>query len=347
MLNKNLFEKEEFQNQVEKTFFTLAEFEDYNNLIFKVDNLEEATGDMNYIFPASEAVQICSVISKNQNKNVFLINEAFNENLKNSHTGLMDNFYKLYSGLSKTIFKFLHNKEKEVNLTILNMQSPRIHKENELAEALYLDNTEIKNDIALLRNLGGVNIFAPADASEASYLLKVVEKGFFKNTHNDFSYFRIFSESSPKIFDEEYFEREGNIKEWTGLPEIVYISKNLEAAFQVGIIAYGPILYNALQAAKELEEMNYKVTVLNMSLISSNSASKNEKIAAFVGNFADTHKNILTVEEHSKVGGVGSLVAEIVSANPNHFNIKVERMGLEDDLSPRNIIAKCEEIMRF
>lgn len=347
MLNKNLFEKEEFQNQVEKTFFTLAEFEDYNNLIFKVDNLEEASGDTQHIFPATEAVQICSTISKNQNKNVFLINESFNENLKNSHTGLMDNFYKLYNGLSKTIFKFLNNKEKEVNLTILNMQSPRIYKENELAEALYLDNLEIKNDVALLRNLGGVNIFAPADASEASYLLKVVEKGFFKDNRNDFSYFRIFSEGSPKIFDENYFEREGNLKEWTGLPEIVYIPKNLEATFQVGIITYGPILYNALQAAKELESMNYKVTVLNMSLISSNDKFKNEKIAAFIGNFADTHKNVLTIEEHSRIGGMGSLIAEIISENPNHSNIKVERLGLEDNLSPRNIIAKCEEIVRF
>ncbi|MEA4910724.1 1-deoxy-D-xylulose-5-phosphate synthase [bioreactor metagenome] len=347
MLTNNLFKEEEFQNQVEKIFFTLADFNDDNNLIFKVDNLEEAMGDTDHIFPAEEAVQISSIISKNQNKNVFLINEAFNENLKNSHTGLMDNFFKLYNGLSKTIFKFIHNKEKEVNLTLLNMQSPRIHRENELAEALYLDNSEIKNDVAILRNLGGVNIFAPADASEASYLLKVVEKGFFKNSRNDFSYFRIFSESSPKIFADEYFEIDGNIKEWTGLPEVVYISKNLEAAFQVGIIAYGPILYNALQAAKELEDMGYMVTVLNMSLISSNSETKNEKITNFISNFADRHKNILTIEEHSKVGGMGSLVSEIVSQNPSHLNIKVERMGLEDDLSPRNIIAKCEEILRF
>lgn len=347
MLRKNLFEEEEFQNQVERIFFALADFVDDNNLIFKVDNLEEATGDTDHIFPAAEAVQISSIISKNQNKNVFLINEAFNENLKNSHTGLMDNFFKLYNGLSKTIFKFLNNKEKEVNLTILNMQSPLIHRENELAEALYLDNTEIKNDIALLRNLGGVNIFAPADAGEADYLLKVVEKGFFKNNRNDFSYFRIFSESSPKIFSDDYFEKEGNIKEWTGLPEIIYFSKNLEAPFQVGIITYGPILYNVLHAAKELESMNYKVAVLNMSLISSNDKLKNEKIASFISNFADTHKNILTVEEHSKVGGIGSLVSEIVAENPNHLNIKVERIGMEDDLSPRNIIAKCEEIMRF
>lgn len=349
MLHKNLFQKnkEEFQNQIEKVFFTLAEFNDDSNIVLKVDNLEEASGDLTHIFPAEEAVQIGAILSKNQNKNVFLINEAFNEDLKNIHTGLMDNFYKLYSGFSKTVFKFLNNKEKEVNFSLLNIHSPLIHTDNQLAEALYIDNPEIRNDIALLRNLGGVNIFVPADGAEARYLLQVVEKNFFKNDRNDFSYFKIFGASAPKIFDDEYFEREGNLKEWTGLPEIVYISKNLEASFEVGIIASGPILYNALYAAKELEEMNYKVVVLNMSLISAKSKSKNEKIRNFIAQFADTHKNILTIEEHSKIGGMGSLIAEIVAENRDDKFVRVERMGLEDDLSPRHIIAKCEEIMRF
>lgn len=347
MLHKNLFQKdkEEFQNQIEKVFFTLAEFSDDNNIVLKVDNLEEASGNLTHIFPAEEAVQIGAILSKNQNKNVFLINESFNENLKNIHTGLMDNFYKLYSGLSKSVFKFLNNKEKEVNFSLLNIQAPLIHEDNELAEALYIDNPEIKNDIALLRNLGGVNIFVPADAGEARYLLQVAEKNYFKNDRNDFSYFKMSGAAAPKIFEEDYFEKEGSLKEWTGLPEIVYVSKNLEAPFEIGIIASGPILYNALYAAKELEEMNNKVVVLNMSLISSNSKTKNEKIRNFVQQFAETHKNILTIEEHSKVGGMGSLIAEIVAESRDDKFVKVERLGLEDDLSPRNIIAKAEEIM--
>lgn len=349
MLHKNLFQqnKEEYQNQIEKVFFTLAEFDDDTNLIVKVDNLEGVSKDLTHIFPAEEAVQIGAILSKNQNKNVFLINESYNEDLKNIHTGLIDNFYKLYSGFSKTVFKFLNNKEKEVNLSFLNIQSPLVYQNNKLEESLYIDNPEIKNDIALFRNLGAVNIFVPADANEARYLLKVTEKSFFKDLRNDFSYFRLSGVSAPKIFDENYFEKEGNLKEWTGIPEIVYVSRNLDSPFEIGIIASGPILYNAIYAAKELEKMNYKVVVLNMSLIASNDKYKNEKIRGFIQNFVDTYKNILTIEEHSKIGGMGSLIAEIVAESRDDKFVRVERMGLEDDLSPRNIISRAEEITRL
>lgn len=131
------------------------------------------------------------------------------------------------------------------------------------------------------------------------------------------------------------------------MPEIVYFSKNLEYTFELAIIVCGPILFNVLLAAKELEGMNYKVSVLNISLISSSSEYTNEKIKSFINNFAENYKNILTVEEHSKKGGMGSLIAEIVAENKNRLNARVERMGIEDNLSPRGIIAKCEEVARY
>ncbi len=346
MLNKNLFDKtkEEYQDMVESTFFTLAEFNDDTNIVLKVDNLEEPSGNTKHIFRAEEAIQIGSIISKNQGKNVFLINEAFNDNLKNINTSLMDNFYKLYSGFTK----ILTRKEETMNLTLLNMQCPLTHYENELAAALYLNSRETKNDIAMLRNLRGINIFTPADSIEARYLLKIVEKNFFKENKRNFTYFKLSSESSPNIFDKEYFEKEeGHLKEWTGLPEIIYLSKNIEAHFDVAIIASGPILYNAILAAKELEEMNYNVTVLNMSFLSSSSEYLNEKIRSFINNFTDKHTNIVTVEEHSKIGGLGSLIAEITSENKNRANVKIERMGIEDNLSARGIVAKCEEIVGY
>ncbi len=345
MLNKNLFDKnkEEYKDMVESSFFTLAEFSDDINIVLKVDNLEEPSGNVRHIFRAEEAVQITSVISKNQNKNVFLVNEAFNDNLKNISTSLMDNFYKLYSGFTKV----LPRSGETMNLALLNMQCPLVHHENDLAAALYLNSRETINDIAMLRNLGGINIFVPSDSEEASYLLKVVEKNFFKPGRTNFSYFKLSSEGSPKIFDENYFNKDGHIKEWSGMPEIVYFSKNLDAQYDVSIIACGPILYNAILAAKELEEMNYKVTVLNMSLLASSSEYINEKIKAFINHFTDNHTNIVTVEEHSKIGGLGSLIAEITSENKNRANVRVERLGIEDNLSPRGIIAKCEEAVGY
>lgn len=210
MLRKNIFQKEkEYKDMVKSSFSVLSKFSDKENIILKVDNLEEASTNLHHIFRAEEAIQVSSIISKNQNKNVFLINEAFDDDLKNKNTSLMDNFYKLYLGLTK----ILKRKSQTMNLIILNMQCPLIHHENELTASLYLNSIETNNDISMLRNLGGINIFVPADSNEASYLLKVVEKNFFKPNTTNFSYFKLSSEDSPKIFDESYFDKDGHIKE--------------------------------------------------------------------------------------------------------------------------------------
>lgn len=211
MLQKDLFNKGDikYRNMVESSFFTLANFQDENNVVLKVDNLEDIIKNTKHIFRAEEAIQIATIISKERSKNVFLINEAFNDDLKNTSTSLMDNFYKLYFGLVKV----LPRKHKTLNMALLNMQCPRVHEENELAKELYLNSLETVNDVAMLRNLGGINIFVPADSEEADYLLKVVEKNFYKEGRSNFSYFKLSSSQSPKIFDSEYFARDGHLKE--------------------------------------------------------------------------------------------------------------------------------------
>ncbi len=345
MLEKDLFNKgiPKSQNMIENSFLTLANFQDENNTILKVDNLEETVRNVKHIFRAEEALQISAIISKERSQNVFLINEAYNDNLKNNSTSLMDNFYKLYAGLNKVILRDYKN----INVSILNMQCPLVHEENSLEEDLYLPSLETTNDIAILRNLGGVNIFSPADAIQAEYLLKVVEKDLFKKDKSNFSYFKLISSQSPIIYDRNYFEKDGHIKEWSPIPEIIYMSHNLEANYTVGIIATGPILYNAILAAKDLESNGYKVQVINISLISSNSEYVNSKIKEYLNNFCENNKNILTVEEHSKVGGIGSLVSEIIAQNKSYTTIKVESLGIEDNLSPRNIISKAEELSGY
>lgn len=345
MLYPNIFEKET-EDIVEKVFLTLLSFNKEYNSILKVDNLEEASGDTKHVLSVDGAVEAASVISSAENKNVFLINEAFNDNLKNINTNLQSNFYKLYYSLNNLIPKLV-NKEKSINLSILNMHSPRIHSENVLENVIHRESLDIKNDVAMLRSIGGINIFVPADAKEAEYLLKIAEKNISKKNHNNVSYFKMSGSPSPKIFAEEFFEKDGNLKEWTGMPDIMYLSKNIEAPFEVAIIACGPIIYNTIIAARELEEKNYKVTILNVSLLNSSSEYLNQKIKTFINNFVHNHKNILTVEEHSKIGGLGSLVAESVLENRHSNNVRVERLGIEDDLSARNIIGKCEEIVGF
>jgi hypothetical protein len=333
MLSQNLFKREEEKSsQAESVLLSLLNLNKNNNKIFEIDNLDIYTEKGKHILKVDDSIQVSSVVSSEENKNVFLINSGADKISQNLNTSLADNLLKIYKGLGDVIPKFLDSKSKEVSVSVLNM----ITKESK----------DKRHDVSLMRNLGKVNIFVPADANEAKYLINVSEKKFFKNIQNKFSYFRLMNDFSPKIFDDNYFiNNDGeSVREYTGMPEIVHISSNVDSVFHVGIIVSGPILYNTLVAVKDLEEKNYNVTVLNVSLISSHSEYINQKIRSFISNFANNHRNILTVEEHSKIGGLGSLVAESVTENKKDHIIRVERLGLEDDLSPRNIIAKCEEI---
>lgn len=328
MLNKNLFENNsDMSSQVEKSLITLLSFSTDQNKILRVDNYNEAGGIEKNIFNESDVVEVASVVSNLEDKNIFILNESEGKGS-----------YKLIKGISNMIPKYGRINSLDSSIFILD----HINKNIESESFQYFSD---KSDISLLRSIGDVNIFIPADANEAEYLLRVGEKGFFKNIKNRFSYFKLNLLNSYNIFKEDYFIKDGNLKEYTGLPEIIYLSKNIHSPFEVAIISCGPIIYNALYAARELENKNYKVTVLNFSLISSNSEYINQKIKSFIQNFSNRNKNILVVEESSKIGGLGSMISEIVLENRNDNNVKVERLGIEDDLSPRNIIAKAEEIV--
>lgn len=327
MLNQNLFKnKSEMSNQTEKSLSTILSLPKENNKILRVDNYNEPGGIEKGLFNEDDIFEVSSVVSNLEDKNVFLLNDFEGKN-----------FYRLIKGISNMIPKYGKRDSLKSSVTILNSISQNIEDQS-------YENFNTKSDVSLLRSLGYINIFIPADAYEAEYLLKVGETNFFKNTSNRFSYFKLSSHNSYNIFKKDHFIKDGNLKEYTGMPEIIQIAKNINSPFEVAIISCGPIIYNVLYAAKELEERNYKVTVLNFSLISSNDEQINQKIKYFINNFANHNKNILIVEEQSKIGGLGSFISETILENRNEKIKRVERMGIEDDLSPRNIISKAEEV---
>lgn len=89
---------------------------------------------------------------------------------------------------------------------------------------------------------------------------------------------------------------------------------------QVGIIATGPILYNALLAAKRLEKKGIKVKVMNLSTIK---PLDKESILSL----AKETRKIVTVEDHQVYGGMGSAVAEYLSQS---YPTQIEFVGVKD-----------------
>ncbi|MCR4330332.1 MAG: transketolase family protein, partial [Patescibacteria group bacterium] len=90
----------------------------------------------------------------------------------------------------------------------------------------------------------------------------------------------------------------------------VYFEPKKGIKSQVGIIACGALVYNALMAAKELEADGVGVSVLNLATIKPFDKKG-------VLDFAKKHEALVTVEEHQVHGGMGSAVAEfLATAHP-------------------------------
>ena len=88
---------------------------------------------------------------------------------------------------------------------------------------------------------------------------------------------------------------------------------------QVVVFATGPLVYQALVAAKELEK-EISVSVVNIHTIKP--LDKNAVIAA-----ARDAGAVVTVEEHQVAGGMGSAVAEVLAEN---CPVPVEFVGVHD-----------------
>lgn len=88
----------------------------------------------------------------------------------------------------------------------------------------------------------------------------------------------------------------------------------------VAIIACGPLVYNALLAANDLEKQEKKVFVVN------NPSIKPLDEETIIG-IAKKTNAIVTVEEHQIFGGMGSAVAELLAKN---YPIPIEFVGVND-----------------
>ncbi len=156
-------------------------------------------------------------------------------------------------------------------------------------------------DIALMRTIPGMTIINPADDVEAR--LAVLAAAELDGP----VYLRFGRLAVPRVFDETYrFEiGKGNV---------------LREGSDVAIIATGLMVAEALAAAEMLAAQGVNARVINMATIKP--IDKELVIAA-----AKETGVLVTVEEHSIIGGLGSAVAETVcEACP----VPVVRVGVED-----------------
>lgn len=157
-------------------------------------------------------------------------------------------------------------------------------------------------DFALMRTVPGMVVMCPADDVEARKMVHAAYK------YEGPCYMRFGRAATPVFHDENYkFE--------IGKGEVLQDGKD------VAIIATGIMVPEAIEAGKALAAEGISAMVINMATIK----PIDEKL---VLEAAKKCGKIVTVEEHSIIGGLGEAVCAVLSEN---HPTPVKRIGVNDE----------------
>lgn len=187
-------------------------------------------------------------------------------------------------------------------------------------------------DISLMRSIPNMTVLVPADGIEAEKMI------FAAAEFNGPMYVRLGRSAVPTLFEEDYKFEVGK-------------GVVLRDGDDATIIACGMMVNEALVAADMLKEENINVRVINMSTIKPIDTE-------LIIKAAKETKVIVTAEEHSIIGGLGSAVSEVVSENCPTI---VKKVGINDcfgesgtpaellekyGLTAKHIVEKVKEAMQ-
>lgn len=160
-------------------------------------------------------------------------------------------------------------------------------------------------DLAIMRSLPNMKVMSPADINEAVLVVnKAIEIG-------GPGYIRLNRGGEINIADAVGYS---NIE--FGNPIKVIENKN-----DVAILSCGNILSEAYKASISLIEKGRNVSLFSFPFLK---PVNRDAIIDIIKNY----KIIFTVEEHNIIGGLGSLVAEIIAEE--NLNVRLVRLGVED-----------------
>lgn len=186
-------------------------------------------------------------------------------------------------------------------------------------------------DIAILNAIPNMTIIVPADIHETRKMMDELVN--YKGP----VYIRVGRNPVSNVYEDDF-------KYQIGKANILHQGNDLT------IIAYGEMVSVALGAAKILANKGINARVINMHTIKP--FDKEVVIKA-----AKETKGIITIEEHSINGGIGSMVSQVVS---NSVPCKVIAMALPDEvlisgdsaqifeyygLTKENVAAKAKELV--
>jgi len=156
-------------------------------------------------------------------------------------------------------------------------------------------------DVALMRTLPNMTVIVPCDGRETRKVIDAIAD------HDGPVYVRLGRAKCPIIMPENY-------KFTIGKAYTLHIGRD------VNIVAMGVMVVIALEAAQTLKKEGIDAGVINMSTVK---PLDTETLLTA----AKACRLIVTAEEHTIIGGLGSAVSEFLSEN---YPMPIRRIGIKD-----------------
>ena len=168
-------------------------------------------------------------------------------------------------------------------------------------------------DIGLMRLIPGMTVIVPADANEAR------KATFALAEFQGPAYMRLARLATP-VFEEDY-------------PFEIGKANVLREGKDAAVFACGLMVNEALEAAKLLAAEGIEISVINVHTVKPIDA-------ACVTEYAQKCGNIVTVEEHSVIGGLGDAVADVLMGK---VCCKFRKIGVNDQFGQS---GKAADVLR-
>ena len=171
-------------------------------------------------------------------------------------------------------------------------------------------------DVAIMRNIPNMTVIVPADCTETREVIK------FAAEYYGPVYIRLARTNVPNIFDPETYKFDHK-------KALV-----VKAGKDVTLITNGETLVDVLDCAELLEKAGILAEIIHMPVV------KPVDAETIVQSAQKTQK-VITIENHSIIGGLGSAICETLSEN---YPVKVKRIGINDQFGQS---GEQRELMNF
>ncbi len=174
---------------------------------------------------------------------------------------------------------------------------------------------QMLEDISLMRTLPNMTVISPSDDTQAKWVIREISK------INGPVYVRLARLATPIIYEEnQKFEIGKAIQMGEGTDGTVF--------------ATGVTVAEAIKAQEQLKTQGIDIRVVDVHTIKPIDKDK-------IIQCAKETKKLVSVEDHSVIGGLGSAISEILT---EEYPTKLERMGMQDTFGKS---GKAEELMEY